>query len=323
MGLPWWLSWIRIRLQCRRPRFDSWVRKIPWRRERLPTPVFWPGEFLGLYSPWGRRVGQNQATCTSRHFRSDRCESGAREEWGAAGTGGQVRLGELCWEPPPPAAPLPRKGLLTDGSGWRCSGLADSGLWGVLPSEDGQEKRDLISGLPGPASLTLPHPSTSLPHALPKLLFHCSLFSFTCITRLPWWLRQKSVCLQCGRPGFHPWVRKIPLRRKWQPTLVLLPENSHGWRSLVGYSPWCRKESDMTEWFLSKASFSYMCWPKCLLFQNISWKNLNELFSQPNMLASKKHEFLDEWVPHCSSNIKQNKLAIFVTYIVICGLPRW
>ena len=47
-GLPWWLSWWRIRLQCRRPGFDPWVGKIPWRRERLPTPVFWPGEFHGL-----------------------------------------------------------------------------------------------------------------------------------------------------------------------------------------------------------------------------------------------------------------------------------
>ena len=36
-------------------RFDSLVKKIPWRRERLPTPVFWPGEFHGLYSPWGRK----------------------------------------------------------------------------------------------------------------------------------------------------------------------------------------------------------------------------------------------------------------------------
>ena len=35
--------------------FDPWVGKIPWRRERLPTPVFWPGEFHGLYSPRGRR----------------------------------------------------------------------------------------------------------------------------------------------------------------------------------------------------------------------------------------------------------------------------
>ena len=31
------------------------VGKIPWRRERLPTPVFWPGEFYGLYSPWGHK----------------------------------------------------------------------------------------------------------------------------------------------------------------------------------------------------------------------------------------------------------------------------
>ena len=38
---------------------------------------------------------------------------------------------------------------------------------------------------------------------------------------------------QCGRPGFDPWVGKIPWRRKWQPTLVLLPRKSYGWRSLV------------------------------------------------------------------------------------------
>ena len=35
-----------------RPGFDPWVGKIPWRRERLPTPVFWPGESHGLYSSW-------------------------------------------------------------------------------------------------------------------------------------------------------------------------------------------------------------------------------------------------------------------------------
>ena len=33
--------------------FDPWLGKIPWRRERLPTPVFWPREFHGLCSPWG------------------------------------------------------------------------------------------------------------------------------------------------------------------------------------------------------------------------------------------------------------------------------
>ena len=38
-----------------KPGFSPWVGKIPWRREKLPTPVFWPGEFHGLYSPWGHK----------------------------------------------------------------------------------------------------------------------------------------------------------------------------------------------------------------------------------------------------------------------------
>ena len=37
-------------------------------------------------------------------------------------------------------------------------------------------------------------------------------------------------------------------RRQWKPTPVLLPGKSHGWRSLVGCSPWGRKELDTTEW---------------------------------------------------------------------------
>jgi len=40
-------------VQCRIPGFEPWVGKIPWRRERLPTLVFWPGEFHGLYSSQG------------------------------------------------------------------------------------------------------------------------------------------------------------------------------------------------------------------------------------------------------------------------------
>ena len=49
-------------------------------------------------------------------------------------------------------------------------------------------------------------------------------------------------------PGMQEtWVGKIPWRRKWQPTPALLPGESHGGRSLVGYSPWSRKESDTTE----------------------------------------------------------------------------
>ena len=56
-GLSWWFIWWRICPQCGRPEFDCWVRKIPWRREWLPTPVFLPWEFHGQrslvgYSPW-------------------------------------------------------------------------------------------------------------------------------------------------------------------------------------------------------------------------------------------------------------------------------
>ena len=59
-------------------------------------------------------------------------------------------------------------------------------------------------------------------------------------------LRWSNVCLQYARPRFNPWVRKIPWRRKWQPTPVLFPGKFHGQRSLMGYSPWGHKESDTT-----------------------------------------------------------------------------
>ena len=54
-GFPGDSAGKKVRLQYRRPKFNPWVGKSPWRRERLPTPVFWPGEFHGLYSPWGRK----------------------------------------------------------------------------------------------------------------------------------------------------------------------------------------------------------------------------------------------------------------------------
>ena len=54
-------------------------------------------------------------------------------------------------------------------------------------------------------------------------------------------------CRGCRRGWFDSWVRKIPWRRKWQPTPVFLPTESHGQRSLVGYNPRGHKESDMTE----------------------------------------------------------------------------
>ena len=47
--------------------------------------------------------------------------------------------------------------------------------------------------------------------------------------------------------GIYPWIGKIPWSRKWQPTAVFLPGESHVQRSLAGYGLWSHKELDMTE----------------------------------------------------------------------------
>ena len=54
-------------------------------------------------------------------------------------------------------------------------------------------------------------------------------------------------CRRHKRDGLDPWVGKIPWRRAWQPTPAFLPGDSHGQRSLVGYSPQGGKELDTSE----------------------------------------------------------------------------
>ena len=65
--------------------------------------------------------------------------------------------------------------------------------------------------------------------------------------KFTWWLSSKEPTCQFRRHRFHPWVGKIPWRRKRQPTLVFLPGKSQGQRSLVGYSPWSHEESNTTQ----------------------------------------------------------------------------
>ena len=144
---------------------------MPWRREWLLTPVFWPGEFHGqgsltAHSPWPRK-GSDMTERPSLHFTS----------------------------------PLPK-------SDW-------------LHSPPGHSRS--TDSFSMQACTLLPSPGTSLVAQMVK------------------------TCLQCGRPRFSPWVGKISWRRKWQPTPVFLLGKSHGWRSLVAYSPWGPKESDTTE----------------------------------------------------------------------------
>ena len=65
-------------------------------------------------------------------------------------------------------------------------------------------------------------------------------------------------CSKCRRHRFDSWVRKIPWRRVWHPTPVLLPGKSHGQRSLAGYVPLGRKESDTTERLSSTILYIHM-----------------------------------------------------------------
>ena len=74
-GLPWWLSGRESICQHRRCGFDSWVRKMPWRRAWQPTPVFLPGESCGqrslvdFSSLWGlKRVGHISVTKQTASF---------------------------------------------------------------------------------------------------------------------------------------------------------------------------------------------------------------------------------------------------------------
>ena len=62
---------------------------------------------------------------------------------------------------------------------------------------------------------------------------------------------------------FDPWVRKIPWRREWHPTPVLLPGESHGQRSLAVYGPWGHKELDKTEWLTFSLPLHMNSWKHC------------------------------------------------------------
>ena len=73
------------------------------------------------------------------------------------------------------------------------------------------------------------------------------LHSNTQISGLPTWLSGKEFACHCRKCTLDPWVGKIPRSKKWQPTPVFLPGESHGQRNLGGYSPRGWKESAMTE----------------------------------------------------------------------------
>ena len=113
--------------------------------------------------------------------------------------------------------------------------------------------------------------------------------------------------------GFNPWVGIIPWRRKWQPTPVFLLKQSHGQRSLVGYSPWGCKESDTTEWltlsqhfllysfFMTHSEFIFMLlviWCQSSFFHMAIHLFQHHLFNRPLYFSIKLLEVCQKSVNH-------------------------
>ena len=96
-------------------------------------------------------------------------------------------------------------------------------------------------------------------------------------------------CRRHKRQRFHPWVGKIPWRRKQQPTPVFLPGKSHGQRTLVGYSPWGRRELDMIEHWgtFQKNYYTYTTYTGILCKnQYLTFKKIQiYIFLQPLVLS--------------------------------------
>ena len=89
--------------------FDPWVGKIPWRRERLSTPVFWPGEFHGLYNPWGRK--ESDMTNTFTLILSCSCPLPFTFNYSSFLS--HVCCASFCTPPTPPSSPQQKKTNLT------------------------------------------------------------------------------------------------------------------------------------------------------------------------------------------------------------------
>ena len=101
-------------------------------------------------------------------------------------------------------------------------------------------------------------------------------------------------------PVFDPWIRKIPWRREWQPTLVILPGQFHGQRSPVGYSSWDHKDSDTTEqltlslshWNVSSVLLILAALLKCLGSDGCQLKQLGTQVFSLRLMGSSLHIFI-------------------------------
>ena len=115
---------------------------------------------------------------------------------------------------------------------------------GLIPG-GGHGKPLQYSCLENPRQRSLGCYSAEGPQGWTRLKWLSTLSTYH-LDGLPWWLGGKESAYNVGDSGSIPGLGKIPWRRKWQPTLVFLPWESHRQWILVGYSPWVTKELDMS-----------------------------------------------------------------------------
>ena len=127
-------------------------------------------------------------------------------------------------------------------------------------------------------------------------------------------------------------------RREWQSTLVFLPGESHGQRSLAGHSPWGRQESDMTEWLtllllwlLVIKKTNHLCWSWLLGKRKCSLETVGVtgdwelLLFVCFYLSSQQKEWVDSdsnsfhWEPFCSSGfcIQPRGKCYFPAFVLV------
>ena len=236
----------------RRPGIYLWVWKIPWRREWLPTPVFFPREFHGQrslvgYCPWGHK----ESASTERLIRSLSLlyySIGLYSPGGSDGKESACSVGDL--------GSIPESGRSSgEGNGnplqysclgnpmeWRAwqatvHGVAKSRTW---LSSFTYICDTIIQGFPGGAS---GKETTRQCRRKSKKRQPVALV-----------ILPRGLCEQKSLAGNSPcgckeldMTKSLSWRRQWRPIPVLLPGKFHGQRSLVACSPWGRWESNTTE----------------------------------------------------------------------------
>ena len=199
-GLPWWLRRWRIHKQCERPGFDPGLERSPGEEKGYPL------QYSGLENSIDRGAWQAIAhgVAKSRTWLSDF----------------HFSLSPIYrWEP------------------WTNS-LSLQKILILQPSA----VRNQPSVPPHYISCSVTTISEPRCSCFARCLIGVCTINFWVSQVTHWW----RIACQCRRCGFYPQVGKIPWRRKGQSTPAFLPGKSHGLGSLVDYNPWGRKESDMT-----------------------------------------------------------------------------